>query len=56
MMRRRSSLLLLAAVLAAPATVLAQDAWQAPRTPHGQPDLQGLWTNSTTTPSSAPRT
>src|SRR5215469_1419777 len=24
--------------------------WTAPRTPDGQPDLQGVWTNSTLTP------
>ena len=35
---------------AAPAT-----AWKAPRTPDGQPDLQGFWTNSTYTPLERPK-
>ncbi|HEY8572313.1 hypothetical protein [Phenylobacterium sp.] len=38
----------LAAALAAGAAQ-AQD-WKAPRTPFGQPDLQGYWSNSTLTP------
>src|SRR5689334_14055277 len=29
--------------------------WTAPRTPDGQPDLQGIWTNSTLTPLERPR-
>jgi hypothetical protein len=29
-------------------------AWTAPRTPDGQPDLQGVWTNSTLTPFERP--
>ena len=28
----------------------AEDSWTAPRTPWGDPDLQGLWTNETITP------
>ena len=28
--------------------------WSAPRTPWGHPDLQGVWTNSTTTPLERP--
>ena len=28
--------------------------WQAPRTPWGVPDLQGVWTNTTTTPLERP--
>ena len=28
----------------------ADSAWKAPRTEHGQPDLQGFWTNATITP------
>ena len=29
--------------------------WRPPRTPDGQPDLQGYWTNATTTPLERPR-
>jgi hypothetical protein len=36
------------------ATVLGQSAWKAPRTPWGDPDLQGLWTNATVTPFERP--
>ena len=34
----------------APATGGAADEWTAPRTAWGDPDLQGIWNNSTTTP------
>lgn len=34
--------------------VFAQKLWTAPRTPDGQPDLQGVWTNSTMTPLERP--
>ena len=37
-----------------PAIGLAQPAADAPRTPWGDPDLQGLWTNTTTTPLQRP--
>ncbi len=33
----------------------AGKAWAAPRTPDGQPDLQGLWTNATITPFERPK-
>jgi len=37
------------------ATTFAADAnWQVPRTEHGHPDLQGLWTNPTQTPFQRP--
>src|SRR5262245_31957347 len=28
--------------------------WKTPRTPDGQPDLQGIWTNATLTPLQRP--
>jgi hypothetical protein len=34
----------------------AKTAWQAPRTEWGDPDLQGIWNNSTTTPLERPAT
>jgi hypothetical protein len=33
----------------------ATSGWKAPRTPDGRPDLQGVWTNATTTPLERPR-
>src|SRR6185503_8442973 len=39
---------------AAPASAAAGKAYKAPRTPDGQPDLQGFWTNSTYTPLERP--
>ena len=33
-----------------PAAAAAQQGWETPRTPDGQPDLQGVWTNSSQTP------
>ena len=48
------------AVALAPATVFTQApaaaarAWKAPRTAWGHPDLQGYWTNTTTTPLQRP--
>lgn len=44
------------AVLAATLTVVSFGAntWTAPRTPDGQPDLQGIWTNATLTPFERP--
>ena len=30
--------------------------WTAPRTPHGHPDLQGIWSNNTATPLERPET
>jgi hypothetical protein len=32
----------------------AAEKWNPPRTPDGQPDLQGYWTNATTTPLERP--
>lgn len=41
-------------VLATSLPVLAQEDWVNSRTPDGQPDLQGLWTNPTITPIERP--
>src|SRR5258708_1741860 len=35
-------------------TVSAQKPWKPGRTPDGQPDLQGIWTNNTLTPLERP--
>src|SRR5437867_8305431 len=35
-------------------TTRAPDRWSPPRTPDGQPDLQGIWTNATITPFERP--
>ena len=56
---RSVPVLLLTVALAAPAArpAVAQQApsgWTAPRTEHGQPDLQGNWSNATLTPIARP--
>ena len=47
------SLLAFASLLVVPAAV-AQETASTPRTPWGHPDLQGAWTNTTTTPLERP--
>src|SRR5262245_59517813 len=42
-----ASVFALALALAGAAS--AQEAWRAPRTPDGKPDLQGIWTNASLT-------
>jgi hypothetical protein len=49
----RLALALAASALAA-ATVTGQTGWTPPRTPDGQPNLQGVWTNATITPFERP--
>ena len=63
----RSRFLVLGAILSLPAgaqvqTVAAKTkgapaakVWTAPRTPDGQPDIQGIWSNSTLTPLERPK-
>lgn len=51
----RAALLLVAAMGAAlTGLVQAQDDWEVPRTIHGQPDLQGVWANNSSTPLERP--
>src|SRR5262245_66128086 len=48
-------LVLLAAVVLAPRSMRSQQqSWTPPRTPDGQPDLQGIWTSPTLTPFERP--
>ena len=36
------------------ATAWAQENYEVPRTPHGHPDLQGVWANNSSTPLERP--
>jgi len=57
-MQARYAALVSAVIFLAPispsAEPTAAKSWIAPRTPDGQPDLQGVWTNSTLTPLERP--
>src|SRR3954466_7741402 len=46
---------LFAVPVAAQSRSAAPKRWITPRTPDGQPDLQGIWTNATITPFERPR-
>jgi hypothetical protein len=48
------SFFLVLAVLPLAAQVPSAKTWQAPRTPEGKPDLQGVWTSATLTPLERP--
>src|SRR5512146_1177138 len=43
------------ALMIVPATGQQKGTWNPPRTPDGQPDLQGVWTNNTVTPLERPK-
>src|SRR5262245_58678675 len=51
--RSRRALYAVAAVVVA-TSAGAQQRYQAPRTEHGYPDFQGVWTNATITPLQRP--
>src|SRR6185295_10900359 len=54
LMRYRILTLIGLMIVVASPLVVAQSKWAAPRTPDGQPDLQGIWNFSTITPLERP--
>ncbi len=54
MTRGICSLIALAATIVLPQVAASEENWTLPRTPWGDPDLQGLWTNETITPFERP--
>ncbi|WP_237133614.1 hypothetical protein [Pseudohongiella sp. O18] len=51
---RRALTLLVAIALSAQASAQQANDWEAPRTPDGHPDLQGVWANNSSTPLERP--
>ncbi|HBN15508.1 MAG TPA: hypothetical protein DD407_10760, partial [Pseudohongiella sp.] len=51
---RRALTLLVAIALSAQASAQQANNWEAPRTPDGHPDLQGVWANNSSTPLERP--
>jgi hypothetical protein len=50
-----SVVLLASATLAGQTRLPAPKQWTIPRTPHGEPDLEGIWSNATITPLERPK-
>jgi hypothetical protein len=53
-MIRRLACVALFAIVGVSLAAQSKPGWKAPRTPDGQPDLQGIWTNATITPLERP--
>src|SRR5438067_12535229 len=52
---RPLAITVLTVCIAAPLAAQVAKPWTPPKTPDGQPDLQGVWTNPTMTPFERPR-